>query len=101
LPEKEPAVSLLTSTPTMIAIRRRLRAAVNGRIITPGNVAYDQARTVFYGGFDHHPALIVRPADAGEVAQVVSIARERGLELADLRALDIDPNSAPPGPRPA
>jgi hypothetical protein len=78
---KEPAVSL-TSNPTMISIRRRLRAAVNGRIITPGDVAYDQARQVFYGGFDRHPALIVRPADAGDVAQVVDLARERGLDLA-------------------
>ena len=115
-------MSLLTSNPTMISIRRRLRAAVNGRIIAPGDAAYDQARTIFYGGFDQRPAVIVRPADAGEVAQVVDLARESGLELAvrsgghslaghsttdggivldlaDLRALDIDPDGAPPGPR--
>jgi FAD/FMN-containing dehydrogenase len=38
--------------------------------------------TVFYGGFDRRPALIVRPADAGEAAHAVSVARQTGLELA-------------------
>jgi FAD/FMN-containing dehydrogenase len=75
-------MSLLASNPTMVSIVRRLRAAVDGRIITPGNAAYDQARTVFYGGFDRRPAVIVRPTDASDVSQVVSLARETGLELA-------------------
>jgi FAD/FMN-containing dehydrogenase len=75
-------VSSLTSDPTMISVRRRLAAAVDGRIITPGDPAYDRARTVFYGGFDRRPAVIVRPTDASDVSQVVSLARETGLELA-------------------
>src|SRR5688500_3598379 len=75
-------MSLLTSSPTMISIRRRLGAAVDGRIIAPGTAAYDQARTTFYGGFDQRPAVIVRPTDASDVSQVVSIARDTGLELA-------------------
>jgi FAD/FMN-containing dehydrogenase len=60
----------------------RLRAAVNGRLLTPDDAGYDQARTVFYGGFDQRPAVIVRAADASDVARVVELARERGLELA-------------------
>ncbi len=60
----------------------RLRAALNGRVISPDDAGYDQARTVFYGGFDHHPAVIVRVADATDVSRVVSLARETGLELA-------------------
>jgi FAD/FMN-containing dehydrogenase len=60
----------------------RLRGAFDGRVIAPGDPGYDQARIVFYGGFDHHPALIVRPADAGEVAKVVTLARDTGLPLA-------------------
>jgi FAD/FMN-containing dehydrogenase len=60
----------------------RLRDAVDGRVITPGDAGYDQARTIFYGGFDQRPAAIVRPADAAEVAQVVNLARDGGLELA-------------------
>jgi len=59
-----------------------LRAAFSDRVIAPGDAAYDKARTVFYGGIDRHPAVIIRPADATEVAHVVSLARETGLELA-------------------
>jgi FAD/FMN-containing dehydrogenase len=59
-----------------------LRASLNGRVITPGEDGYDEARTVFYGGIERRPAVIVRPADASHVARVVSLARETGLELA-------------------
>jgi FAD/FMN-containing dehydrogenase len=49
----------------------------------PGGTAYDHARAVFYGGFDQRrPAVIIRVADATDVARVVSFARETRLELA-------------------
>jgi FAD/FMN-containing dehydrogenase len=57
----------------------QLRAVLNGRVITPEDPGYDAARTVFYGGIDRRPALIVRVAD---VSRVVAHARESGLELA-------------------
>jgi FAD/FMN-containing dehydrogenase len=60
----------------------RLREAYGGRVIAPGDAGYDRARTIFYGGFDQRPAAIIRPADTQEVAQVVTLARDRGLELA-------------------
>jgi FAD binding domain/Berberine and berberine like len=60
----------------------RLRAAVDGRVTTPDDPGYDQARTIFYGGFERRPAAIVRPADATQVAQVVNLARDGGHELA-------------------
>jgi FAD/FMN-containing dehydrogenase len=60
----------------------QLRAALNGNVIAPGDDGYDQARTIFYGGFDRRPAVIVRVADAADVSRVVSLARESGLELA-------------------
>jgi FAD/FMN-containing dehydrogenase len=60
----------------------RLRADFDGRVIAPDDPGYDQARGVFYGSFDRRPALIVRPADAAEVAAVVALARDGGLELA-------------------
>ena len=59
-----------------------LRAAITGRVITPDDQDYDQARTVFYGGIDRRPLAIVRVANANDVAYVVSLARETGLELA-------------------
>ena len=60
----------------------KLLAAFNGRVIVPGDSGYDAARTVFYGGIDHRPVVIVRAADATDVARVVSLARQTGLELA-------------------
>ena len=59
-----------------------LRATFKGQVIAPGDAAYDQARTVFYGGIDRHPAVIIRVVNADEVARVISLARESGLELA-------------------
>jgi FAD/FMN-containing dehydrogenase len=59
-----------------------LRAQLDGRVIEPGDADYDQARTVFMGGIDRRPAAIVLPTNASEVAQVVSFAREAGVELA-------------------
>jgi FAD/FMN-containing dehydrogenase len=60
----------------------RLRDSFDGRVIAPDDAGYDQARKVFYGKYDRRPAAIVRPADASEVARVVTLAREGGLELA-------------------
>jgi len=60
----------------------QLRAAIKGQIITPDDAEYDKARTVFTGGIDRRPAVIIRVANAADVAQVVSLARETGLELA-------------------
>jgi FAD/FMN-containing dehydrogenase len=51
-------------------------------VISPRLSAVDDARTVFYSGFDYRPAAIVRPADAADVARVVTLAREAQLELA-------------------
>jgi hypothetical protein len=60
----------------------QLRAQLDGRVIEPGDADYDQARTVFSGAIDRRPAAIVLPANSSEVAQVVSVARESGVELA-------------------
>jgi FAD/FMN-containing dehydrogenase len=59
-----------------------LRALINGRVITPDDAGYDKARTVFIGGIDRRPALIVRPANANDVSIAVTLARQSGLELA-------------------
>ena len=59
-----------------------LRAQFGERAIAPGDAGYDEARALFYGGFDRRPAVIIRAADATDVASVIGIARETGLELA-------------------
>jgi FAD/FMN-containing dehydrogenase len=60
----------------------RLRAQARGRVVTPDDPGYDRARTTFYGGFDRRPQVIVQAADAADVARVVALARDTGLELA-------------------
>jgi FAD/FMN-containing dehydrogenase len=60
----------------------QLRDAVRGRVISPDDAEYDAARAVMPGGIDRRPAAIVRVADADDVARVIGIARETGLELA-------------------
>ncbi|HYU49792.1 MAG TPA: FAD-binding oxidoreductase [Candidatus Limnocylindria bacterium] len=69
------------SSPATISIAE-LRAEITGRVIAPDDAEYDEARTVFYGGIDRRPAVIVRVADATDVSRVVSLARETGLPLA-------------------
>jgi FAD/FMN-containing dehydrogenase len=59
-----------------------LRADLDGRVIGPEDPGYDEARGVFFTGFDRRPAAIVRVADASDVSRVVGLARETGAELA-------------------
>src|SRR4051794_14802038 len=56
-------------------------ASIHGSIILPGSAEYDEARLVHNANADRRPALIVRAADAADVAQTVTLARESGLEL--------------------
>ena len=69
------------AVPTAISIPK-LRKDFKDRIIAPGDTDYDKARTVFYGGVDRHPAVIIKVADTNDVSRVINLARESGLELA-------------------
>jgi hypothetical protein len=57
-------------------------AGIAGRVILPDDPAYDQARTVFYGGIDKRPSAIVRVASVADVQRVIALARDGGYELA-------------------
>ncbi len=72
----------MTTTPVTTQRLAALRDEINGRLITPGDADYDATRAIALGGIDRHPALIVRVADHADVARVVLLARETGLELA-------------------
>jgi FAD/FMN-containing dehydrogenase len=72
---------LTTISDSTISITN-LRSDLEGQVIGPDDPGYEQARTVFFPMFDRRPGAIVRPFDAHEVAHVVSLARESGLELA-------------------
>ena len=102
-----------TDPPTYPLSIPDLRAAITGRVIAPDDEGYDAARTVFVGGVDRRPLVIVQVANESDVQHVVRLARETGLPLAirsgghsnggmgvvddgivldlrDMRALDID-----------
>src|SRR5690349_213591 len=59
-----------------------LVASVSGTVIRPEDAAFDEARQVHNTLIDRKPTLIVRAADAADVARAVTFAREHGLELA-------------------
>ena len=61
---------------------KQIRSDLSGRVIGPDDPEYDEARTLFYGGFDHRPAAIVRVANEEDVSRVITLARDAGLELA-------------------
>ncbi len=59
-----------------------LRAKLDGELIAPDDGTYEEARRVFFKGFDRTPLAVARAANADDVATVVNTARDAGLELA-------------------
>ncbi len=60
----------------------QLQAGLSGPITLPDDPGFDKAREVPLGGIDKRPAGIVRVKDAGDIARVITFARDNGLELA-------------------
>jgi FAD/FMN-containing dehydrogenase len=59
-----------------------LRTSVRGNVLLPGEAGYDDARAVWNGMHDKHPALIVQPSGVADVITAVNFAREHDLLLA-------------------
>ena len=59
----------------------QLRSRLSGRVITAADGDYDQARSVWNGAIDAHPAVIARCAGPGDVAAAVGFAQDAGLEI--------------------
>ena len=64
------------------AALNELKDALRGRLLLAGNDGYDAARRVLNPSIDKHPALIVQPSGAADVATAVTFANERGLLVA-------------------
>jgi FAD/FMN-containing dehydrogenase len=64
------------------AALNELKGALRGHLLLAGNDGYDAARRVLNPSIDKHPALIVRPSGAADVASAVTFANERNLLLA-------------------
>ncbi|HEX9268296.1 MAG TPA: hypothetical protein VF998_00500, partial [Candidatus Limnocylindria bacterium] len=46
----------------------QLRDALKGRVIEPTDGGYDDARALYFGGFDRRPDAIAMVADASDVS---------------------------------
>ena len=55
---------------------------LNGSLLTPDSPGYDEARTIWNAMIDRRPGLIVRCADANDVARAVRFARAHDLLVA-------------------
>jgi hypothetical protein len=59
-----------------------LRKAVTGQILEPGQAGYHEARSLWNGDIDRHPAVIVCCLASADVSAAVSWARENRVEIA-------------------
>jgi FAD/FMN-containing dehydrogenase len=59
-----------------------LAGGFGGALLQDGDAAYDPARAIFNGMFDHRPALIARCGGVADVIAAVGFARENELEIA-------------------
>ncbi|MCI0345875.1 MAG: FAD-dependent oxidoreductase, partial [Chloroflexi bacterium] len=59
-----------------------LQAGFRGRLIGPNDDGYEQARRVWNGAVDKHPALVARPTGAADVMHAVNVARTHNLLMA-------------------
>jgi FAD/FMN-containing dehydrogenase len=60
----------------------RLRDALRGPVIVPGDEGYDAARAIWNGAVDRRPACIARCTGVADVVAAVRFARERDLLVA-------------------
>jgi FAD/FMN-containing dehydrogenase len=54
---------------------------ISGRVLTPGDDGYDEARTIHNALIDRRPAVIVRCRSAADAAAAVRFARRNGLDI--------------------
>ena len=59
----------------------QIREHLRGQVIGPEDPGYDEARTLFFGLFDRHPAVIAQVANADDISTLVKLATDHGLEL--------------------
>jgi FAD/FMN-containing dehydrogenase len=64
-----------------VAAAESLAREIQGQVFLPGHEGYDQARSVWNGMIDRHPAAVARCKSAADVRAAVNFAREEGLPL--------------------
>jgi FAD/FMN-containing dehydrogenase len=81
--EDEMAEQLIGEAPAPIseALAEKLRSRLGGDVVAPGDVSYDEARSVWNGMIDRRPALIARCSGTADVVHTVRFARENELPV--------------------
>jgi FAD/FMN-containing dehydrogenase len=69
----------MTLDPSAIAA---LRGRIAGRVLTPDDADFDEARAVWNGMIDRRPLVIVQAAGTDDIAPTIDLARSTGLPLA-------------------
>lgn len=59
-----------------------LRTAISGRVVEPGDPAYDEVRQVWNADIDRRPAVVVQCASTADVRTAILFASQAGLEIA-------------------
>jgi FAD/FMN-containing dehydrogenase len=59
-----------------------LQGQVRGRVIVPGDPAYDEARLAWNRKVEQHPVAIMEAVDAQDVAAAMTYARRHGVGVA-------------------
>jgi FAD/FMN-containing dehydrogenase len=59
-----------------------LRKGFTGTLVTPGEAAYDETRSVFNAMIDRSPSVIALCRSEADVARAIHFARENGLPIA-------------------
>jgi FAD/FMN-containing dehydrogenase len=71
-----------TATTATATGLERLRSSIGGLVIAPDDAGYDEARRIWNGAIDRHPACIARCTGVADVVTAVRFARERDLQVA-------------------
>src|SRR3954463_463039 len=79
VPRRPTKESRMTVMPAAV---EELAAGFAGTLIQPGDGEYDEARKVWNGMFDRHPALVARCTSTADVAAAVNFARDNGMAVA-------------------
>ena len=70
------------STVTGAAAVEELRSAVAGAVVCPQDPGYDEARRVWNGMVDRHPAVVVTVTGTDDVVAALAFARRHALPVA-------------------
>jgi len=60
---------------------KELNGLIKGRVLTPDDPGYEDARQIWNAMIDRRPAMIVQCADAADVAPAITFARRNKLEI--------------------